>query len=139
LQSQVKQLQLGARVIFAGQVDEPERWMGAMDVFALPSTANEGVPQALLQAMASALACVTTPVGAIEEVARHGQTAMLVPPEQTAPLAQALNFLLERPEQRARLGAEARRLVSCQFDLRVMANRMEALFTWAAAQRMSGR
>ncbi|MBK9350178.1 MAG: glycosyltransferase [Sulfuritalea sp.] len=42
---------------------DPERWLQAMDVFCLPSYANEGVPQAILQAMLGAPPIVTTPVG----------------------------------------------------------------------------
>ena len=47
-------------------------------MFALPSYANEGVPQALLQAMFARVPCVTTDAGAIPEIARDGDTAHVV-------------------------------------------------------------
>lgn len=135
LRLEVERRDLEARVTFAGHVTDPERWLGAMDVFALPSTANEGVPQALMQAMACGLACVTTPVGAIAEIARHGETALVVPPGQAGPLAEAMTFLLAQPQERARLGAAARAFVSSQCDADRMADRMEEIFAWAAARR----
>ena len=67
-----------ARVMFAGQQDDVAPWLAALDVFALPSYANEGVPQALLQAMFAGVPCVTTDAGAIPEIARDGETALVV-------------------------------------------------------------
>ena len=58
-----------------GRRDDVHLWMRAFDLFALPSYANEGVPQALVQAMLSGLACITTTAGAIPEVAIDGDTA----------------------------------------------------------------
>ena len=54
-------------MIFAGEQREVLPWLQALDVFALPSYANEGVPQAILQAMACELPVVATAVGAIPE------------------------------------------------------------------------
>ena len=54
---------LRARVTFAGNQADVVPWLQALDVFALPSYANEGVPQALIQAMLVGLPCVTTNVG----------------------------------------------------------------------------
>ena len=61
-------------------------WLQALDVFALPSYANEGVPQALVQAMLVGLPCVTTHVGSIAELAQHETTALVVPPQDVAAL-----------------------------------------------------
>jgi glycosyltransferase involved in cell wall biosynthesis len=68
-----------------------------MDVFCLPSYANEGVPQAILQAMLCALPIVTTPVGAILEAVSDGETALVVPPRDAAALAAAIGRLLDDP------------------------------------------
>jgi hypothetical protein len=62
----------------AGQRSDPEHWLQAIDIFCLPSYANEGVPQAILQAMLCALPIVTTPVGAILEAVSDRQTALVV-------------------------------------------------------------
>ncbi len=71
--------------------------MQALDVFCLPSYANEGVPQALMQAMACGLPVVTTPVGSIEEIVADGVTGVLVPPEDPARLRAGLAALLADP------------------------------------------
>ncbi|HRE14436.1 MAG TPA: glycosyltransferase, partial [Usitatibacteraceae bacterium] len=49
----------------------------AFDLFCLPSYANEGVPQALMQAMACGLPVVTTPVGSIDEIVEDGVTGVM--------------------------------------------------------------
>src|SRR5690349_17087991 len=72
LEAQTDALGLRPRVIFAGHQHDVAAWLAAFDVFALPSTANEGVPQALLQAMFMGVPCVTTDAGAIPEIARDG-------------------------------------------------------------------
>ena len=59
LEAQVAALGLASRVRFAGNQQDVRPWLHSMDVFALPSYANEGVPQALLQAMLCGLPCVT--------------------------------------------------------------------------------
>src|SRR6266542_3255838 len=66
------------RLVFAGDQADVAPWLAALDVFALPSYANEGVPQALLQAMFMGIACVTTDAGAIAQVGRHDDTAWIV-------------------------------------------------------------
>ena len=59
------------------------------DIFCLPSYANERVPQAILQAMPTALPIVTTPVGAITAVS-DGESAIVVAPKDAAALAGAI-------------------------------------------------
>ncbi len=67
IEQKIAELKLAAKVMLAGRQDAVERWLQAMDVFCLPSYANEGVPQAMVQAMLCALPVVTTPVGSIVE------------------------------------------------------------------------
>jgi glycosyltransferase involved in cell wall biosynthesis len=82
-------------------------WMRAFDLFCLPSYANEGVPQALAQAMACALPVVTTPVGSIEELVADGRTGILVAPSDAQALARAIGALLDDPARARALGAAA--------------------------------
>ncbi|MDP1612684.1 MAG: glycosyltransferase family 4 protein [Sulfuritalea sp.] len=126
-------LDLGKRVTLAGQRNDAERWLQALDVFCLPSYANEGVPQAILQAMLCALPIVTTPVGAILEAVSDGDTALVVPPQDAAALAAAIARLLDDDALAARLGAAARRVASADFSKDAMLDKMEKVF--GAAQR----
>ena len=125
---QVDSLGLRARVRFAGQQRDVAPWYAAFDVFVLPSTANEGVPQALLQAMASGVPCVTTDAGAIPEIARHDATALVVPTEDPGALAGAIDRLLRDRALGARLGAAARAAVVPSFAHATMLDRMEIVF-----------
>ncbi len=128
LETQVDALALRSRVVFAGQQDDVAPWLRALDVFALPSYANEGVPQALLQAMFTGAACVTTDAGAIPEIARDGETALIVAKEDAAALARGIDTLLADPTLRTRLAANARTLVTARYGLPAMLDRMEAAF-----------
>ena len=104
-------------------------WLRAFDLFVLPSYANEGVPQALLQAMLCGLPVVTTPVGSILEAAQHERTGLIVEAQQSAPLRLAIQRLLDDPDLRQRLGGAARQHVSEHFAFSSMLDKMEAIFT----------
>jgi glycosyltransferase involved in cell wall biosynthesis len=128
LVAQVSEAKLRDRVIFAGQQDDVAPWLAALDVFALPSYANEGVPQALLQAMFAGVPCVTTDAGAIPEIARDGDTATIVAKENAVALAEGIDRLLA---DRALAAAQARRahaFVSARYTEAAMLDRMEAVF-----------
>ena len=128
LERQVAGLGLAARVRFAGNQGDVLPWLRALDIFALPSYANEGVPQALIQAMLVGLPCVTTAVGGIPEVAEHERTAIVVPPEDPATLAAAISALAEAEGRRRELGEAARKLCVEGHSLERMLDRMEAVF-----------
>lgn len=128
LERRVGELGLAGRVSLVGQQRDPERWLQALDVFCLPSYANEGVPQAVLQAMLTALPIVTTPVGAITEAVTDGKTALVVPPRDAAALAAALARLIDEPALAAALGAAARRDAEARFSREAMLDRMERIF-----------
>lgn len=132
LEKQVAQLGLAPRVSFAGNQSDVLPWLRALDIFALPSYANEGVPQALVQAMLVGLPCVTTAVGGIPEVAEHERTALVVPPENPAALAEAITQLATHESRREELGAAARKHCVEGFSLERMLDRMEAVFRRAA-------
>jgi len=133
IEERIAALGIGSRVTLTGQRNDPEHWLQAMDVFCLPSYANEGVPQALMQAMLCALPIVTTPVGAILEAVSDGDTALVVPPKDAAALAGAIARLLDDRAFAARLGDAARRVAGADFSRDAMLDRMEKLF--AAAMR----
>jgi glycosyltransferase involved in cell wall biosynthesis len=128
LVAQAAELGLAERIVFAGNREDVPRWLQAFDLFALPSYANEGVPQALMQAMSAALPCVTTAAGAIGELARPDETALVVPGQDVAALRAALQILLADTDMRARLGATARAHVVAHHGRAAMLDRMEAIF-----------
>jgi len=103
-------------------------WLQAFDIFALPSYANEGVPQALVQAMLVGLACVTTSAGSIGELSLPGQTALVVPAEDATALRDAIAKLIGNSVLRERLGAAARKHCLEGYSLERMLDRMEKIF-----------
>lgn len=135
IEAKIATLGLGERVQLVGQQDNPEDWLRALDIFCLPSYANEGVPQAVLQAMLCSLPIVTTPVGAILEAVRDGESALVVPPQDAPALATAISRLLDDPALAERLGATARRVASADFSREHMLDRMEASFRTAMESR----
>jgi glycosyltransferase involved in cell wall biosynthesis len=125
------------RVIMAGQRSDPERWLQAMDIFCLPSYANEGVPQALMQAMSTGLPVISTPVGAIGEIVRDQDTGILVPPRNVQALAEAMMALIEDPTLAGRLGTAAYSFASRHFGAEQMVCQMAAVFAQASGTRQS--
>jgi glycosyltransferase involved in cell wall biosynthesis len=132
IESRIRDLGLEERVWLAGNQGDVLPWMQSFDVFALPSYANEGVPQALVQAMLCGLACVTTAAGSIGEVARDGATAIVVAPEDVADLKRGLERALGDAELRTRLGNAARAHCAANFSVTTMLDRMERVFRDAA-------
>jgi glycosyltransferase involved in cell wall biosynthesis len=132
LEAQVDQLKLRYKILFAGNQRDVVPWMQALDIFALPSYANEGVPQALIQAMLVGLPCVTTNIGSMAELAIDRKTALVVQPQNVHALAAALRALLADATLRDKLGAEARRHCAERFGYETMLDRMENIYKEAA-------
>ncbi|HEX3631786.1 MAG TPA: glycosyltransferase [Casimicrobiaceae bacterium] len=128
LRTQIGALGLDNRVRLAGNQNDVAPWLAALDVFALPSYANEGVPQALLQAMLTALPCVTTDAGAIGEAAIPDHTAVVVAKENAVALAAGIDRVLGDPALAQRIAAAGRERVLSRFSLAAMLDRMEAVF-----------
>ena len=133
LQALIGTLGLQDRVWMPGNQVDVLPWLQALDVFALPSYANEGVPQALIQAMLVGLPCVSTPAGSIGELALNDHTALVVPGQDVQALRAALSLLLGDADLRARLGAAARAYCVERYSLEHMLDRMEAVFQDVAA------
>lgn len=83
-------LGLSSTITFVGQQSNVAPWFAALDVYAQPSYANEGVPQAILQAMATGLPIVSCPIGGIPEAVANYRAAKLVPVHSPEELAEAI-------------------------------------------------
>ena len=101
-----EEFQLAHRVILTGYRDDAVRVMAACDVFTLASK-WEGLPVALMEALAVGLPVVATAVGGVAEQMHDGVDALLVPPGDPAALADALQRVVQDPQLRARLAAAA--------------------------------
>lgn len=144
LKDKVSGMGLADAVIFTGRQNEPEYWFSTFDVMCLPSYANEGVPQSLMQAMMCGLPCVTCDVGAITEIARHEDTALVITPQSAVAIAQAIERLRDDPVLAKRLAQAARTLVNSRHSLDRMVADMLAVFEAVtrgepALSRLQGR
>ena len=125
-------LGLADRVTLTGFRDDAVRVMGACDVFTLASQ-WEGLPVALMEALALGLPVVATNVGGVGEEMRDGVDALLVPPRDPAALADGIERLVIDPLLRDRLSAAASARAS-DFDVRRAVDRIEAVYRNLASE-----
>ena len=135
LNEQVRALSLGGRVVFAGEQSDVVPWLRALDVFVLPSYANEGVPQAIMQAMACGVPVITTAAGAIPEIVKDDVTGAVVPVRDSAAIMNAILRLRFDTERQTRFSNAGRNVALSRFSSQLMLDRMEAIFMEAAKQR----
>ncbi|MEZ5935870.1 MAG: glycosyltransferase family 4 protein [Alphaproteobacteria bacterium] len=124
LEDEAKGLPDGVAVHFLGRRshDETLRRMAEADVFVAPSVIagngdRDGIPNVILEAMASGAAIVGTAVSGIPEVVLDGETGLLIAPGEPEAIAEALRRLAEDPDARRRMGGKARRFVVERFDM----------------------
>lgn len=119
LRTRIDSQGLGDRVALAGKLDRTaviERYRAAT-LFALPCILGDdgdrdGIPNALLEAMAMGLPVISTPISGIPEMLTHDSNALLVPTDDAQALADALQALLTDADRRRRLGTRARDTVA---------------------------
>ena len=131
---------LGLAAALAG----PRRGEGLRRTFASASALVlpshwEGQPMVILEAMASGLPIISTPVGAIPDVVRHDVEGLLLEPHDVAGLAAALERVISSPADRARWGAAARERVLERHDMPVLAGRLEALYREVSPRHRGAR
>jgi glycosyltransferase involved in cell wall biosynthesis len=137
LRALASELGLAERLHLLGLRDDVHNVLAAGDVF-VQSSLSEGLPLAVLEAMAASLPVVATNVGGIGEAVKDRETGYLVPAGDPVQLAGALAHVLESPDRGAALGAAGRRRVEAEFSIEVMAERYRALYRSAdASQRRS--
>ncbi|HEX6424587.1 MAG TPA: glycosyltransferase [Acidimicrobiales bacterium] len=126
LRALASRLGIADRVVFAGSRDDVFDLLPAFDVFAL-SSEFEGLPIALLEAMASGISPVATSVGGIPEVISDGEDGLLVPAGSPDALAAALTKLLDDDDLRTAIGERARARAAT-FDLVQAVRRTEEVY-----------
>lgn len=127
LKELTKHLGLDRVVVFTGHQERVVDYLSAMDVFVLPSL-SEGIPMALLEALAIARPVVATRVGGIPEVIEHGVNGLLVDPEDTSLLARSIRELIEDRSKAIGLGKAGRVRIEREFSANLMADRMMDMY-----------
>lgn len=125
-------LGLSARITVPGWVgpDEARALLASSDILVLPSF-DENLPMSVIEGMSAGLAVVATPVGAVEDIIRDGDTGLLVPPGDPASLAEALCKLVQDPQLRRKLGRAAQDYHRRHLDMAPYMARLTAIWTEA--------
>jgi len=116
IQNLMARLSVLDRIQLMGRRDDIADIMSRSDVLVLPSR-SEGLPLALLEAMACGLPVIATDVGGISEVITSGENGILIPPDDPQKLANVVDALLDDPQRGADLAAAARTTVETHFTL----------------------
>jgi L-malate glycosyltransferase len=120
-------LGMAERVIFAGHQEHPRGFLEAMDLFVLPSL-NEGIPLALLEAMAACRPIVASRVGGVPEVIEHECTGLLVESGNEQELATACNRFIMDKQLADTVGSAAHLKVISHFSSKVMGEKVVSLY-----------
>ena len=115
------------RVHFAGYQPDPRPWYEAMDVYVL-SSRREGLPNAVLEAMAMEVPVIGTRIAGVPRLIVPDRTGLLVPPEDVAMLAQALRRVLTDPDRRHKWGQAARQRILEQFSFAARMQKLRAVY-----------
>lgn len=126
LKSLVKRLKIEEATFFLGFRSDLDRIYAGLDLIVL-SSLNEGLPTAIIEAMASAKPVVSTRVGGVVDLIEDGVNGLLVPPENPSQLASACLEILCDQEKARKMGREGRRR-SFQFELSRLIKDIEVLY-----------
>ncbi len=137
LVERVRSLGIEERLVFAGNRSDVPSILPQLAVSVLPSL-TEGLPNALLEAMAAGVPVVATAVGGTPEVIEGGVNGLLVPRRDPQRLADAIGRLLDDRALAGRMASAGNETVDARFSLRAMARLTEDHYL-AALRRAGGR
>lgn len=111
------QCKAAKRIHFKGACLNVHEWLKVTDLYVFPSRL-EGMPNAVLEAMSSALPVIGSSITGIIELITEGQNGWMVPPMQVPALAERIKQVMMQPQRRASVGRQAREYVlkTCSFD-----------------------
>jgi glycosyltransferase involved in cell wall biosynthesis len=110
---------IDGRVVVTGARSDVARVLAAMDLFVMTSD-TEGLPNAVMEAMAAALPVVSTRVGGVHELVADGETGRLFPRGQLVPLLSSVRPLIRDADLRRRQGEAGRRRIASEFSVERM-------------------
>jgi len=137
LEDHARRLGIDEAAVFTGFRTDVTDLLRAADIFVLPSLL-EGMPHAVLEAMAVGLPVVASAVGGVPEVVAHGDTGLLVSAGDAGLLRGAIGRLLAEPELAAQMGRAGLERVRTSFTMERMLGESEACCLEARAARLRG-
>jgi glycosyltransferase involved in cell wall biosynthesis len=134
LEAEIQRLEIGDRVHLLGERRDVLELLADADLFVL-SSASEGMPVSVLEAMAAGLPVVGSRVGGVPELVVEGETGLLVEPGDPDELAAAIDRLLDDPQLRRRLGEAGRARAQGRFALESFRRAHVELYSRELARR----
>jgi L-malate glycosyltransferase len=127
LMTQARDLGISEHIVFLGHREDTNLLLQALDIFVLPSL-SEGIPMALLEAMAASRAVVASRVGGVPEIVEDGVEGFLVEPTDVNGLTERCLRLIQSPDMAHKMGQTAKARVERDFSAENMAHRVVALY-----------
>jgi len=127
VEEKIRELQLDDCVTFAGQRDDIPAVLRALDVLVMPSL-HEGIPQVVLQALATRTPVVGSDAGGIPEIIRPGETGRIFPAGDASALAAAIQQTLREAEMTKKMADAGRKLVESNHSLEKMLDDLESIY-----------
>lgn len=128
IEEKIKEMGIGKYIIMTGHREDIPALLSAIDFLVFPSYANEGVPQAVLQAFAAGRTVIASNVGSISEVVLNNKTGILIPSRNSSILTEKIIELLKDKDKRKKMAFAGRKLVESGYSLEAMLNKIEKLY-----------
>lgn len=119
---------IAPRVHLAGYQANAARFCGAFDAFVMPSVEREGLPRAVIEAMAKGVPPIVSNAGGMPELVEHGVSGLVVPARDSQALAEAIARLAQSPALCRQYGEQAQHRIETVFNIEETAAKMLALF-----------
>jgi glycosyltransferase involved in cell wall biosynthesis len=125
----IKQLQSKESIDYFGEIqgEDKKTFLNTSDIFILPSY-TEGLPISMLEAMASRLPLVVTPVGAISEIVENEVNGFIIPVGDYKALAEKILILANDNDLRKRIGENNFRKMQQKYDIKLIIKKLEGLY-----------
>lgn len=133
-----KRLHMESKIHITGYVEDVRPYAALFDLFVC-SSKSEGVPMAMLEAMAMETPVVSTRVGGIESVVQHGQSGLLVRPDDDGDLLQAVRQLLQNRDMLNTMGRNARERVVNHFSIAHAVEKVQRMYDQVIERNTSGK
>lgn len=128
LKEWVNKMSVSDKFIFIGKTEDPRKIISIMDIGVVASIGSETICRVALEYMALGKPVIGTQVNVIPEVIKDGINGLIVKPEDSMEMAQAMLKLLKNDNKRERFGRVGRFLIEHDFSLETFATRTEEFY-----------
>jgi glycosyltransferase involved in cell wall biosynthesis len=126
--------EIAARAHFIGYNSEAPRIVGQCNLFIMPSVNREGLPRAVIEAMAQGVPALVSDAGGMPELVEDKVSGLVVPARDSKAIAQAITRLVSDPDLCRKLGAAAPKRIAEHFNIDTTIDKIEKLFLSISGQ-----